>query len=208
MKVLSNALRYFALPPLNFSRNLSCVHLTPSTSLKCPVSSHTKKLRAQVPTNLFFFAKDSLTLMWVAHQGCECSSLIVAATRVRIPASCQILYVHKVITRDGERTLLDPGIKRFLKYIYNLFLLHFFQLFLLPQESDLLTPGGIHYGFTWRCFPLLGLELMFFGVYGRWATPSQWRLDSTSSAAAPASSPSSQRCLLIIMTNFIIKTVF
>ena len=40
------------------------------------------------------------------------------------------------------------------------------QLFLLPQELDLPTPGGIHYGFAWRCFPLLGLELKLFGVDG------------------------------------------
>ena len=29
----------------------------------------------------------------------------------------------------------------------------------MPRESDLPTPGGIHYGFAWRFFPLLGLEL-------------------------------------------------
>ena len=142
MKVLSNALRYFALPPLNFSRNLSCVHLTPSTSLKCPVSSHTKKLWAQVPTNLFFFAKDSLTLMWVAHQGCECSSLIVAATRVRIPASCQILYVHKVITRDGERTLLDPGNKKSFKKLKEKKNSSFFSIIFVAP--------GVGPSYSWR----------------------------------------------------------
>ena len=41
-----------------------------------------------------------------------------------------------------------------------------FQLFLLPQEWDLPTVGGIHYGFAWRCFPILGLALKFFGVDG------------------------------------------
>ena len=42
----------------------------------------------------------------------------------------------------------------------------FFPIFLLPQESDLPTPGGIHNGFAWRCFPLLGLEYKFFSVDG------------------------------------------
>ena len=42
----------------------------------------------------------------------------------------------------------------------------FLQLFLLPQELDLPSTGGIHCGFAWRCFPILGLELKFFGVDG------------------------------------------
>ena len=50
-------------------------------------------------------------------------------------------------------------------FIY-FFILTFFQLFLLPQESDLPSPVGIHYGFAWRCFPILGLKLKFFGVDG------------------------------------------
>ena len=44
---------------------------------------------------------------------------------------------------------------------FNIFFPH---LFLVPQELDLPAPGGIHDGFAWRCFPLLGLELKFFGV--------------------------------------------
>ena len=40
----------------------------------------------------------------------------------------------------------------------------FSHLFLVPQESNCPTPGGIHYVFAWRCSPLLGLELRFFGV--------------------------------------------
>ena len=58
---------------------------------------------------------------------------------------------------------------KFLKSYYNsdFFITNlFFQLFLLPQELDLPSPGGIHYGFAWRCFPILGLELKFFGVDG------------------------------------------
>ena len=46
---------------------------------------------------------------------------------------------------------------------FNIFFPH---LFLVPQELDLPAPGGIHDGFAWRCFPLLGLELKFFGVDG------------------------------------------
>ena len=42
----------------------------------------------------------------------------------------------------------------------------FSSSFLLPQELDLPSPGGIHYGFAWRCFPILGRELKFFGVDG------------------------------------------
>ena len=42
----------------------------------------------------------------------------------------------------------------------------FLQLLLLPQELDLWSPGGIYYGFAWRCFPILGLELKFFSVDG------------------------------------------
>ena len=46
----------------------------------------------------------------------------VSATRVRFPASCQILHrtVHKVKTPDGERTLQDSGNNKkfFLKYIF------------------------------------------------------------------------------------------
>ena len=47
-------------------------------------------------------------------------------------------------------------------YIY----IFFPQLFLSTQELDLPSPGGIHYGFAWRCFPILGLKLKFFGVDG------------------------------------------
>ena len=48
----------------------------------------------------------------------------------------------------------------------------FFHQFFVPQEFDLLTPGGDTYIhtyimlFTGRCFPLLGLKLEFFGVDG------------------------------------------
>ena len=36
--------------------------------------------------------------------------------------------------------------------------------FFSPQESDLPISGGIHYGFAWRCFQLLGPKLKFIGV--------------------------------------------
>ena len=44
-----------------------------------------------------------------------CSSLVAhlaAVAATRIPASCQILYLQKVKTQDGEWTLLNPGNKK------------------------------------------------------------------------------------------------
>ena len=51
-------------------------------------------------------------------------------------------------------------------YITVILRIAFFHLVLVPQEWDLPTTGGIHYGFAWICFPFLGLELKFFGVDG------------------------------------------
>ena len=40
----------------------------------------------------------------------------------------------------------------------------FLHYFCCPRSRTFLLLEEIHYVFAWRCFPLLGLELKFFGV--------------------------------------------
>ena len=67
-------------------------------------------------------SKSGLLGQIMRDQNPVCSSLVahlaaVASTRVRSPASCQILYLHKVKLRDGERTLHTLETKKsFLKH--------------------------------------------------------------------------------------------
>ena len=64
--------------------------------------------------------------------------------------SLQIYFSHKI-----RRQLFGSGSS------LQSFFLHYFCC---PRSRTFLLLEEIHYVFAWRCFPLLGLELKFFGV--------------------------------------------
>ena len=78
-----------------------------------------------------------------------------------LPKTCQTILVFYTTNN------VNHNFAKYVKiHVAQIFVQqYFFPTFFCPRSwLDLPTPGGIHYGFAWRCFPLLGLELKFFGV--------------------------------------------